>query len=92
MEHTHIENVKNFSTENSRALTSDYVNKLNAIYCMQIILNEITLVKSLAFLASNCQTQPKSKPKQKKPQISVQSLGVTSWVNCVAGFADRKAD
>ena len=41
MEHTHIENVKNFSTENSRVLTSDYVNKLNAIYCMQIILNEI---------------------------------------------------
>ena len=38
MEHTHIENVKNFSTENSRVLTSDYVNKLNAIYCMQIIL------------------------------------------------------
>ena len=44
MEHTHIENVKNFSTENSRVLTSDYVNKLNAIYCMQIILNEIYLV------------------------------------------------
>ena len=41
MEHTHIENVKNFSTENSRVLTYDYVNKLNAIYCMQIILNEI---------------------------------------------------
>ena len=41
MEHTHIENVKNFSTENSRVLTSDYVNKLNAIYCMQIILHGV---------------------------------------------------
>ena len=34
MEHTHIENVKNFSTENSRVLTSDYVNNLNAIYVL----------------------------------------------------------